>query len=93
MDQTSFLELGKYLREKRLSKKLTQVQVAKSLGYTSQFIANWERGVSSPPLEVLRQVIDMYSINLRDFSHTINEIQQDYWKRNIFSKKSKNKNK
>lgn len=87
MDSQSFTELGLYLRQKRIKKKLSQVEVAKQLGYSSQFVANWERGISSPPLDVLKDIIDIYGINTKEFFATMTEIQQSYWQRHIFGKK------
>lgn len=88
MDQQAFYELGQYLRQKRLERGLSQVEVAKKLGYSSQFIANWERGVSSPPMQALKKIVDIYSINQRDFLETMDTIQKSFWKRSVFSKKS-----
>lgn len=88
MDQQAFYELGQYLRQRRLDKGLSQVEVAKKLNYSSQFIANWERGVSSPPMQALKKIVDMYGINQREFLEKIEAIQKAYWKRNLFSKKS-----
>lgn len=88
MDQQAFYDLGQFLRQKRLEKGLSQVSVAKKLGYSSQFIANWERGVSSPPMQALKKIVDIYGINQRDFLEKIETIQRNFWKRNIFSKKS-----
>ncbi len=89
MDNKSFQALGTYLRQKRIKKKLTQVSVAKKLDYTSQFIANWERGVSSPPLEALKKIIDIYEITPNEFLAKMASIQKDYIKRNIFNSESK----
>jgi len=88
MDAKSFAELGQYLRQKRLKQGLSQVEVAKQLGYSSQFIANWERGVSSPPMQALKKIIDIYGINQREFLEIMDTIQTNFWKRNMFSKKS-----
>jgi transcriptional regulator with XRE-family HTH domain len=88
MDQQSFYELGQYLRAKRLKQGISQVEVAKKLGYSSQFIANWERGVSSPPVHALKKIIDIYGINQKDFLEKIDTIQKGFWKRSLFSKKS-----
>jgi transcriptional regulator with XRE-family HTH domain len=88
MDQQSFYELGQFLRAKRLKQGFSQVEVAKQLGYSSQFIANWERGVSSPPTPALKKIIDIYGINQRDFLEVMDAIQKNFWKRTIFSKKS-----
>lgn len=52
-----------YLREKRKAASLSQAQVAEALGYKSaQFISNWERGISSPPIETLRVVASLYKV-------------------------------
>lgn len=87
MDTEAFKEIGSYLREKRIKNKLTQVQVAKELNYTSQFIANWERGVSSPPLDALRKIIDIYNISPKDFLNKMGAIHKDYIKRNFLNYK------
>ena len=49
-------ELSKLIRERRIELGMTQGQLAKKLGYTSQFIANWERGASRPPDKCLRDL-------------------------------------
>ena len=87
MDKQAFKELGHYLREKRIKKDLTQVDVAEKLGYRSQFIANWERGASSPPIEALKKLIGIYGISQKEIMNTLCGLQSDYWKRNLFSKK------
>ena len=56
--------LAKYLKDKRTSAKLSQSAVAEKLGYsTPQFISNWERGVSHPPVKSLRKIADLYKIS------------------------------
>lgn len=56
--------LAKFLKEKRVQSGLSQKDVAEKLGYsTSQFISNWERGISHPPLNTLRSLSQLYKIN------------------------------
>ena len=56
--------LSDYLRQKRLDSGLSQLDVAKVLGYSSpQFVSNWERGLVSPPLETIAVLIDLYRIS------------------------------
>lgn len=56
--------LAKFLKEKRVQSGLSQKDVAERLGYsTSQFISNWERGISHPPLNTLRSLSQLYKIN------------------------------
>lgn len=43
---------------------LSQGDVAERLGYSSpQFVSNWERGMSTPPIKELKQLAQMYSIS------------------------------
>lgn len=55
---------GLYLKQARLSAGISQIQVAHKLGYqTSQFISNWERGVSHPPIPTIKKLGEIYSID------------------------------
>lgn len=55
--------LNDYLRQKRLDSGLSQLDVARVLGYASpQFVSNWERGLVSPPLETIAVLIELYKI-------------------------------
>jgi transcriptional regulator with XRE-family HTH domain len=55
--------LSDYLKRKRLDSGLSQLDVAKTLGYSSpQFVSNWERGLVSPPLETIAVLVDLYKI-------------------------------
>lgn len=56
-------ELGNILKKHRTAAGLTQNQIAQKFGYKSpQFVSNWERGMSQPPLEVLFQLCTMLKI-------------------------------
>ena len=59
--------LNVYLKKARQKSGLSQGDVAKELGYSSpQFISNWERGLSSPPLDTLSELVRLYSIPGRE---------------------------
>lgn len=56
--------LHQYLQDKRLSAGLTQAEVAAELGYSSsQFISNWERGLSAPPISVIAKLSSLYGVS------------------------------
>lgn len=58
------VSLAKFLKDKRESVGLSQKQVADKLGYTTpQFVSNWERGVSSPPLKTLKKIGELYHVS------------------------------
>ncbi|MBO9667694.1 MAG: helix-turn-helix transcriptional regulator [Bdellovibrio sp.] len=65
------LELGTLLKEHRLKAGMTQQDLANKFGYsTAQFISNWERGISQPPMETLVQL----SVLLKIPKATIKEL-------------------
>lgn len=84
--------LSKTLQEKRLSAKLSQKDVANKLGYnTPQFISNWERGLSHPPINILKKLADLYRISADELfeivlNETIEEIKSDFTKKFTSSK-------
>lgn len=64
MSKNNKRNLSHYLKEKRLDAGLTQLEAALKLGYSNaQFISNWERGVSSPPLKVIKKIKKLYRIS------------------------------
>ena len=61
-------EVGLYLRRKRMAVGLTQVDVAERFGYAnSQFISNIERGISAPPVAIMKRLIQYYKIPKQEF--------------------------
>lgn len=55
--------LSEYLRKKRVSANISQREVSKHLGYsTPQFISNWERGVSYPPVFAIKKIASLYGV-------------------------------
>ncbi|OFZ31804.1 MAG: transcriptional regulator [Bdellovibrionales bacterium RIFCSPHIGHO2_01_FULL_40_29] len=76
-------KLAKFLKEKRTQANLSQKDVATKLGYsTSQFISNWERGISQPPIHTLRTLAQMYAVSPDQMfqvllSTTIDQVQEE----------------
>ncbi len=54
--------VGDFLKDSRENKKLSQIEIATALNYSSQFISNWERGESLPPIPALNVLLEMYDI-------------------------------
>lgn len=58
------MELKNVLRTSRLKAGLSQAETADKLGYsTPQFISNWERGVSRPPIRSLKKLASLYKMS------------------------------
>lgn len=55
--------LAIYLKSNRIKSGLSQAEVAAKLGYrTPQFISNWERGISLPPINAIDLLADLFSL-------------------------------
>lgn len=53
------------LRESRLKKGFSQAELADIFGYESaQYISDWERGVSSPPMKKLAKIVEALDIDM-----------------------------
>ncbi len=64
---SKYIKLGTMLKEKRVSKGLTQMELATELGYSSpQFVSNWERGMCSPALESLPFLSKILNISKKE---------------------------
>lgn len=64
--------IGNRLAEIRKGKKIKQTELAEKLNVSQQVISNIERGVTTPDIELLKKIADIYSIALdelvgRDF--------------------------
>ncbi|MGH1468835.1 MAG: helix-turn-helix domain-containing protein [Bdellovibrionales bacterium] len=57
------MKLKDIIKAKRIEKKYSQVKLAKTLGYSSgQFVSNWERGESYPPMDRLAKIALIFEI-------------------------------
>ena len=54
--------LGNRIREIRLAKKISQVELAKTLGVTKQSVSNWENENIQPSIEMLSKLADALSV-------------------------------
>lgn len=67
-------KLAQFLKENRTTSGLSQKDVATKLGYsTSQFISNWERGISQPPINTLRTLANMYKVTAEQMFNVLLE--------------------
>jgi transcriptional regulator with XRE-family HTH domain len=84
--------LNDYLRQKRVDSGLSQLDVARELGYSSpQFVSNWERGLVSPPLETIAVLVDLYKIPSSEVVSRILDETRDYLEANLGRSKKKSK--
>ena len=63
MDQT---KIGKFIKELRKEKGLTQEQLAEQLHTSRRTVSRWETGSNLPDLDVLIEMADYYEVELRE---------------------------
>ncbi len=78
-DATSYrLDVGLFLKHKRETAKLTQHEVAESLGYsTPQFVSNWERGISLPPRDKLPDISKLLAVPVKEMVFIFQRYQEE----------------
>jgi len=68
--------IGKFLKQGRLKAGLTQLEVSRNFKYSNlQFVSNWERGISLPPIELLPKLAKLYNISAEDLIEVVHHYQ------------------
>ena len=63
------LEFGKFIKENRRKKKMTQKTVAEQLGIAQSYYSRMEHGVRSVDLKMAAKICNVLGINLQDFKY------------------------
>lgn len=83
-------KLSSFLRDARLKAGLSQGDISNALGYTSaQFISNWERGLSSPPLDRLYEIVQLLKIDSEELIELLLEEQENLIRQQFKKKKAR----
>lgn len=57
------ITLGAFIKKMRLDRGYSQAELALNLGYMSpQFISDWERGISNPPVKKLPDLAKLLDV-------------------------------
>ena len=59
-------KVGKFLKELRNQKTLTQEQLAEMLGVSNRSISRWENGVTMPDFDLLIQMAKFYDVEIEE---------------------------
>ncbi len=78
---------GDFLKKCREAQNLSQKDVSTHLGYnTSQFISNWERGLSQPPIPTIRTLAKLYKVEADVLFNVILEAQVELVRQSLRQK-------
>jgi transcriptional regulator with XRE-family HTH domain len=67
-----------FLRTARTERGFSQADLASALGYESaQYVSDWERGVSSPPMKKLAKIAEILEVDMDRFFDHLLEVAQE----------------
>ena len=73
--------VGTFLKVAREKAGLTQYEIAQRLHYsTPQFVSNWERGISLPPLDVLPRLTEVLHLSPKQLIESLSRYQDEILK-------------
>lgn len=81
-------EVGAYFCKKRVQNKFTQKEVADFLGIHSQYISNFERGISPPSNQNKKKLLKLYRVDPKEFFDFMMEQQAVFLKAELGIKTS-----
>lgn len=81
--------LGKNITALRTKHGLTQTELAEKLNYTDKSVSKWEHGDSTPPIDVLKEIAELFGVTV-DYLIS-EEPEEDYDK--IYNAKENKTNK
>lgn len=62
-----YKHLGEFLKNRRKEMGLSQIELGDTLGYTPQFVCNWERGTAAPPLKIVPKLVSTLKIEMNEW--------------------------
>ena len=60
------VKTGKFLKELRKEKGLTQEELGEKVGVTNKTVSRWENGYYMPPVECLELLSDIYGVSINE---------------------------
>lgn len=60
------VKIGKFIKEKRKEKKITQDELAEKLGVTNRAISKWENGICMPDSGIMSDLCKILNITIND---------------------------
>lgn len=58
--------IAKNISKLRTERNMTQPELAKQLNYSDKSVSKWENGISTPPIDVLKEIADIFEVTLDD---------------------------
>lgn len=69
---TKSVPIGWHFKAARIVKGMTQLELSQFLGYgTAQFVSNWERGKSRPPIQDMPAICKLLGIDRKTITELL----------------------
>ncbi|MCI8596159.1 MAG: helix-turn-helix transcriptional regulator [Clostridia bacterium] len=59
--------VGNTIRNLRKSKKMSQEQLGKILGYSARTVSDWENGSTEPNISAIKGIVSFFEISYDEF--------------------------
>ena len=59
-------KIGRFLKQLRMEKQLTQEKLSETLGVSRRTVSRWETGNNLPDLSILVELADFYDVDLKE---------------------------
>ena len=66
------MKIGERIKELRIEKNLSQMQLAKSIGVSQKAVDYWERNVNEPKASYIIALVQVFDISFDEFFADIN---------------------
>ena len=70
------------VKDLRVSRKLSQIQLGEQLSYSSKTVSKWEKGEFLPDIIVLKMIADFFQIGVDDLISDKNVVRKSFRRRN-----------
>lgn len=77
--------IAKNLTNLRIERQLTQIELAQKINYTDKSISKWEHGDAMPPIDVLKELAELYGVTL---DYLVSEKPEENYDKIYTSKKN-----
>ena len=68
---------GKFLKELRKEKNLTQEQLAEMLGVSNRSVSRWENGVNMPDFDLVIEIVNYFDVTIEEFLDGERKMEMD----------------
>lgn len=62
----NIIAMGRFLKELRKERRLTQEELGKMIGVTNKSISKWENGNYIPPIDILLLLSELYGVSINE---------------------------